>query len=122
MAKGNFDFTHGMIISSYKAYLNLIPEVLGRMIPDVFRRHGTEFFLFNSPSTVTLSQMSENGLVIYSKGRGPHHQGPVGSTALIDNSRDIYVLTTRSMQILSVELVETSFVRIVKAENPFYTK
>lgn len=49
-------------------------------------------------STAIVSQGSENLLLIYRNGRGPHHQEPVGVTALIDNPPEIYVRTATDRQ------------------------
>lgn len=69
-------------------------------------------------STVTVSQGSENWLVIYSAGRGPHHQGTVCATALIDNPRDIYVFTIRSRQQIVYIAIEEFLRQNCKSSHP----
>ena len=53
-------------------------------------------------STVATAQGLENWLIIYTAGRGPRDERPVGQNSILDNIRDLYVLASRAKQHLVI--------------------
>lgn len=64
MTRNDFNFTHVMILTSYNAQVNLIRHGVRRFFSDVFLRDDYQNLVFELTSTVTVSQGTDNWLVI----------------------------------------------------------
>ena len=92
-----------MVLSSYNAQCTLVRHCIREHVVhriggdnDVINR------IYQNVCTVASAQGLECWLTIYKPGRGPLDDRRVGSAALIDSIRDLYVLSTRAKQHLVI--------------------
>ena len=94
---------HFMVLSSYNAQCALVRQCTREHVVHQIRGDNDNANLIDqNVCTVASAQGLECWLTIYTAGRGPLNDRRVGSAALIDSIRDLYVLSTRAKQHLVI--------------------
>ena len=90
------NFQDILILTIYNRQRRLVENALQHFIPDTFGGQNGMDRARQVVATVGTVEGKEAWVVISTSGRSPHDQREVGENSLIDDLRDIHVITTRA--------------------------
>ena len=90
------NFEDVLILTTYNRQRRLVERALQHFIPDTFGGQDGMDRVRQVVATVGTVEGNEAWAVIYTSGRSPQDQREVGENSLIDDLRDIHVITTRA--------------------------
>ena len=90
------NFSDILILTTYNRQRRLVESALQEFIPDTFGGDDGLQRVRQVVTTVGSVEGNEAWAVIYTSGRSPQDQRHIGENSLIDDHRDIHVITTRA--------------------------